>query len=101
MSLDTLAAKCPTCGASLASQEPDDDGLVLTYECGAVGLISHDAVEAKDPGGEPAPRLWEVRWSRMCPTPQRAREAERAERIMASEDIDPAIERNALLAMLR
>lgn len=99
MSLDLLAAKCPTCGAALASQEPDDDGLVLAYECGAVGLISHDAVEAKDPGGEPAPRLWEVRWSRMCPTPQRTRETERAERIMASGDIDPAVSREAVAGL--
>jgi hypothetical protein len=91
MSLDRLTAKCPTCGAALVSQEQEDGGLALTYECGAVGLLSEKAAEEG--------RLWEVRWSRMCPEPQRARETERAERIMTSEGIDPAIDREAVAGL--
>lgn len=81
MSLDALAAACPTCRAALASRDEADSCIMLTYECGAVGLISEDAAKAG--------RLWEVRWSQPCPAPQRAREDAFAE--AAAERLDPAI----------
>ena len=99
MSLDTLTSGCPTCRAALSSRDETDGHLTLTYECGAIGQIARDAVDAKDPGGEPAPRLWETRWSQPCPTPLRRRDAEYAERILASEDIDPAVSCEAVAGL--